>query len=389
MISISRLKSISTFNVYILSILALVPITTCPAKALVRVKDVKRIAAYTISVQTPDVTIHGTLTIPNTHTKNPVVILISGSGSQDRDGFAFGHRPFRDWSDYLVSRGIAVLRYDDRAITNRADSADNHTSLELAADVSAIVSYLTKRADIDPSRIGLVGHSEGAIIASLVASNNQNIDFLVLLGAPAVNGYELFLKQKDIWDLRHNVPPDKKEKGQGITRQLLDAIKSESEFSIAHRRFLEEWRAILIQNNIRSDTPLPLALSHLGSRWSWWILRYDPKTTYAKIKCPTLAIWGELDQQVPPEVNLPLMNQSFNHNAGFRPIVLRQLNHNFQSAVSGHPDEYETINESVSPVAFYTVGDWIDKITYVHPHLNDPYRNRVNSKQKPRNNDEK
>lgn len=385
MTSISRLRSISTFNVYILSIFTFLTIATCPAKGHVRVKDVKRIVAYTISVQTPDVTIHGTLTIPNTHTKNPVVILISGSGSQDRDGLAFGHRPFRDWSDYLVSRGIAVLRYDDRAITNRADSADNHTSLELAADVSAIVSYLTTRADVDPSRIGLVGHSEGAIIASLVASNSQNIDFLVLLGPPTVNGYELFLKQKDIWDRRHNVPPDKKEKGQGITRQLLDAIKSESEFSIAHRRFLEEWRAILIQNNIRSDTPLPLALYHLGSRWSWWILRYDPKTTYAKIKCPTLAIWGELDQQVPPEVNLPIMKEVFKRNPNFRSIVIHNLNHNLQPAVSGDPDEYSTINVSVSPIAFRTVGNWLEKFTNNHNHLRNAYRNMVNKKHKGRN----
>jgi fermentation-respiration switch protein FrsA (DUF1100 family) len=267
------------------------------------------------------ITLAGTLTLPTSGKPFPAVILITGSGPQDRDETVFNHRPFLILADYLSRKGIAVLRFDDRGVGKSTGDFSKATSAEFATDVVRGMEYLKKRKDIDPNKIGLLGHSEGGFIAPMIAAKNKDVAFIVLMAGSGLPGSEILNLQG-----RLIAKAEKKEIGD-------------------KDKFIEKQIAAIV------------------SPWFRYFVKYDPRPALKKVKCPVLAINGEKDLQVPPKENLKAIRTALKEgeNSDFTIKELKNLNHLFQSSKTGSPSEYINIEETISPVALKVVGDWIIK----------------------------
>jgi pimeloyl-ACP methyl ester carboxylesterase len=308
----------------------------------------------------PDVVLAGTLTKPSSGGPFPAVLLITGAGPQDRDETIATHKPFLVLADYLTRRGIAVLRVDDRGTAESTGNFVAATTQDFASDAEAGVHYLLSRSEIDPKHIGLIGHGEGAIIATMVAANMPQVSFLVLLAGTAVSGEELLLAQTEAAEVAAGVPGEQIEADRKIGKMLYDLVregKSEIELRQAlytvnpkYKPFLETWQR---------------QLHHLETPWLRFFLNYDPAPALTKVKCPVLALDGEKDLNVVPDQNVPAMKAAFarghNHDATVR--VLPGLNYMFQTAKTGFAWEYPTIQETISPAALEIIGSWIAKHT--------------------------
>lgn len=321
-----------------------------------------------IENETDSLTLAGTLTLPQEAGSFPAVILISGSGPQNRNEEVFGHRPFLVLADYLTRQGIAVLRYDDRGT---AESTGNHasaTSADFARDVQSALEYLKNHKKINNNQIGLIGHSEGGLIAPMVVNQTDDeIAFMVLLAGTGVPG-------KDI------------AKMQG--RTLLDIEISDRE---AYNRFIDKTVAIassdkptdvkkkeLTQHYKNSEKVLNELLPEGTNRetfieqqvegslrpWSQFFFNHDPAEELEKITIPVLSIIGSNDVQVPPEMNHPPIRKALQKagNENFTIKELRGLNHMFQESETGSMMEYAQIEQTFSPVALREISEWIKSI---------------------------
>jgi hypothetical protein len=288
-----------------------------------------------------------------------VALMITGSGLQDRDETVFGHHPFLIWADYLTRRGIAVLRVDDRMMGGSTGDVKNATTAEFATDVEAGVAYLKSRPDIDKYRIGLIGHSEGAIIAPMVAAQDSSIAFIVLLAGSGEDGETLMLHQKRLIESAMGVSPAVEGQANANMRALEDAVKNAPDQATAEARLEATWRSILAAKGKPADTLMPAQLHALTTPWMRYFLSYDPRPTLARVHCPVLAVDGSKDLQVPAAENLAGIEAALHSNPDVTTIELPGLNHFLQTAKTGLPSEYAEIDETVSPVALKTVGDWI------------------------------
>lgn len=314
----------------------------------------------------------GTLTMPKTGQPFPAVILITGSGQQDRDESVFGHRPFLVLADYLTRRGLAVLRVDDRGVGGSKGAAAQATSADFAQDVLAGVAYLKTRKEIDPRRIGLTGHSEGGIIAPIVATQSSDVAFLVLMAGTGVPGDVIVEKQ--VASLLKAAGTDQAAIDAAIRnqRRVYEAIKTETDPNAAKdkiRQIIKESIAALSESQKQalqgSDAAVDAQAQGAASPWFRFFITHDPKTVLRKVTCPVLAINGELDKQVLPQENLPAIEQALREggNPDFTIKELPGLNHLFQTAKTGNIDEYARIEETMSPVALETVAQWIEART--------------------------
>lgn len=315
------------------------------------------------------VTLAGTLTMPRTAGPFPAVILITGSGPQDRDESLFGHRPFLILADSLTRRGIAVLRVDDRGVGGSKGGVSDATSEDFARDVLAGVAYLKTRKEIDPKRIGLIGHSEGAIIAPIVATQSKDVAFIVLMAGTGVTG-DVIIEGQVVNELKAQGADqaliDTTIQGQ---RQVVEVFKTEADPNVAKEKIRkiitdsvskldEKQKKIIEYHEGYVDAHVQAAMS----KWLRYFMTHDPKETLRKVKCPVLAINGSLDTQVPAKQNLPAIEQALRE--GKNPDVtvkeLPGLNHLFQTAKTGGGDEYARIEETMSPVALETMAKWIE-----------------------------
>lgn len=311
----------------------------------------------------------GTLTLPKERGPFPAVVLISGSGQQDRDETVFGHRPFLILADYLTRQGIAVLRYDDRGFGKSTGDPTNATSADFATDALAAVRYLQTRKEINPKKIGLIGHSEGGLIAPMVAVQVPGeIAFIVLLAGPGVTGEELILLQSELIT-RANGVDDKviaknlevQRKVFAIAREQPDEIEAEKSLRDLLMEELskmgdEERKALGL-----SEAAIEAQIKQILSPWFRYFLTYDPRPALAKVKCPVLALNGEKDLQVPPSQNLPEIVKALEAggNSDYTVVKLANLNHLFQTSTTGSPSEYAQIEETFSPRALAVISDWI------------------------------
>jgi pimeloyl-ACP methyl ester carboxylesterase len=295
----------------------------------------------------------GTLTLPEGKGPFSVVLLITGSGSQDRDETIFDHKPFLLWADYLTRRGIAVLRVDDRGMGGSTGDVTQATTADFAGDVEAGMAYLKSRADIDPHRIGLMGHSEGGVIAPIVASHDPSVAFIVLLAGIGETGEDVLLAQKRLIETASGIPAAVVAQSVANMRRLDDAVKDAPDQATADARLAASWRAVA------GGAPMPDGLDAMTSPWVRWFLRYDPRPTLAKVRCPVLAIGGSKDLQVPASENLAGIKAALAGNPDVTVTELPHLNHLMQTATTGQVSEYVKIEETVSPAALKTVGDWI------------------------------
>ena len=310
----------------------------------------------------------GTLTIPAGPGPHPAVVLITGSGAQDRDETIAGHRPFLVLADYLTRRGIAVLRADDRGVGASSAAGPADTSLTYAGDVLAAVRLLKQHTGIAPQKIGLIGHSEGSIIAAMAAARSTDVAFVVMLAGMGQSGEEVVLAQTELMQRKYGVAPDLIGATRTTLRDVFRALRSEPDAAAAlgrMRAVLDRRAAAMPAANREAfegirNTLLP-QLRMYTTAWFRFFLDYDPAVDLRNVRVPLLAITGELDLQAPPRENLPRI-QAGAGAGGNGHVTIRELpglNHLLQTAKTGLPDEYSTSEETLAPVALDLLAGWI------------------------------
>ncbi len=314
----------------------------------------------------------GTLTLPQSAGPFPAVILITGSGQQNRNEEIMGHRPFLVLSDYLTRRGIAVLRVDDRGIGGSTGNFSQATTEDFVGDVLTGVEFLKTRKEIDSSRIGLIGHSEGGLIAPMAAVKSPDIAFIVLMAAPGVTGEELLYMQSDRIARAAGASNETIAKNKALMGRMFAVVKEEENNTTAEEKLREILRAELANLSEQerkgsgySETAIDAQVTALSSPWMRFFLTYDPRPALMKVKCPVLAINGEKDLQVPPEENLRDIDEALKAggNKDYTVKELPGLNHLFQTSKTGSPSEYAKIEETISPAALEVIGNWITEHT--------------------------
>lgn len=301
----------------------------------------------------PGVRLAGALTLPPGAGPFPVVLLITGSGAQDRDETLFEHKPFLVLADHLTRRGVAVLRVDDRGAGASTGAGPDDTTSDYATDVAAGVAWLKARTDIDPKRIGLIGHSEGGIIAPMVAARDPSIAFVVLWAAPGVRGRDVVVEQVRALSLAAGVAPATADANAALQARLVDALMSGSDADAGRQA------ALKVAEELNLPTRVTAQLGTMTRPWYREFLAYDPAPALRTLKVPVLALLGGKDVQVVAGQNEPALKAALAANPKAEVIVLPGLNHLFQTASTGGADEYGKIEETVSPVALKTIGDWV------------------------------
>lgn len=300
----------------------------------------------------------GTLTLPAGAGPFPAVLLVTGSGLQDRDETVFGHKPFLLWADVLTRRGIAVLRVDDRQIGGSTGEVATATTADFAGDAAAGIAFLRSRPDIDPHRIGVMGHSEGADIAAMLAARDPAIAFIVMLAGPGEPGERLLLQQRRRLEQAAGVPDATVEQSAATMRTLYDAVKTARDQTQADAALRKAWQTITAAQG-RPPAAMPPAIRVVSSPWLRWFLAYDPRMDLEQVRCPVLALGGSKDMQVEANANLAAIRFALRNDHDATVTELPGLNHLFQTATTGLPSEYGTIRETIAPIALRTVEDWI------------------------------
>jgi pimeloyl-ACP methyl ester carboxylesterase len=304
----------------------------------------------------PGVRLAGTLTLPPGKGPFPAAVLITGSGQQDRDETIIGHKPFLLIADTLTRRGIAVLRLDDRGYGSSTGDFAASTTADFAVDIGQAVAFLRTRLDIAPGKIGLIGHSEGGAIGPLVAANDHKIAFVVMLAGPGVTGAETVSAQRRAIMLSAGASEAQVAQSEAVNARILaaaaDARTSAEAAEKIHAAVPELPAAQVRQAAAQAALP-----------WTRFFLAYDPQPALREMRCPVLALNGAKDQQVVPAVNLPAIRAALRSNADATVIELPGLNHLFQDAPTGSPDEYADIEETLSPAMLTLVADWVVKHT--------------------------
>lgn len=313
----------------------------------------------------------GTLTWPKEAGAHPAVVLISGSGPQDRDEALMGHRPFLVLADHLTRNGIAVLRYDDRGVAKSQGDYSAAATPDFAADALAAVAYLKTRKEIDPKRIGLIGHSEGGVTGpAAIAQAPDDIAFLVMVAGVGVPMHELLQRQaQDLLKLS-GMTPEQIEVIRARQRKLFQALREAPDGPAAEtavRTMLEAEIAKVPEEQRAAQSLTPEALEAqvkmLTSPWFRGLLLYDPHATLKKVKCPVLAICGEKDMQVAAKENLEGIRAGL-EAGGNRDITITELpglNHLLQKCQTGAVGEYAAIEETMNPEALKVVSEWVRK----------------------------
>ena len=304
------------------------------------------------------VTLAGTLTTPKGPGPFPAVVMIAGSGPQNRDETVAGHRIFLVIADALTRRGIAVLRYDKRGVGGSIGSYVTATQKDFTADARAALEWLRQQPGILAAKTGLLGHSEGAEIAPAVANSDGRVAFTVLLSAPAETGVETIASQAKAISLASGVPPEAASANDVIQRRLLAAVEAAPDGDSAKRAAT----AILSEAGMRPEMAARQA-EEVASPWYRAFLGGDPLPELNKLAVPTLVIAGSKDLQVLPDRNLPLIRKALADNPAARIVKLAGLNHLLQPASTGLPAEYGQISTTIDPKALDLITSWIVETT--------------------------
>lgn len=307
----------------------------------------------------------GTLTKPQQNGTYPAVILITGSGAQNRDEELLGHKPFLIIADYLTRQGIAVLRYDDRGTAKSTGTFKTATSQDFAGDVESAVAYLKTRKDI--KQIGLIGHSEGGVIAPMVAAKNKDVAFIVMLAGTGIRGDKLLLLQTELIARAEGEPDSLIAKNNAASKGAFDIIVNNENDTIIKKELTGYFIKYITAHP--GDLPAGTTIEQFATSqaaetmkaWPWmkYFIKYDPVTSLKKVKCPVLAVNGEKDLQVPPKENLGAIAAALKGNKDVTTKEYKGLNHLFQECKTGSPSEYAEIQQTFSPVVLEDISQWI------------------------------
>lgn len=324
----------------------------------------------TIRNEEAKVDLAGTLTLPEKGGPFPAVILITGSGAQNRNEELMGHKPFLVLADYLTRRGIAVLRCDDRGFAKSTGTFSTATTLDFATDVSAEMDFLKTQKEIDTAKIGLAGHSEGGLIAPILASERTDVAFLVLLAGPGLTGERILLSQAAIINKRTGFTDKELEEDNLLRTQIYTIIRKNSDNDKAAAKIKALSQSSKKKNpkgqglSQLDDQQMDLFIKQCTSPWFRTFLVLDPVDYLSKVHCPLLALNGSLDVQVPAKENLQAIEKAliFAGNSNYSVEEIPDLNHLFQRAKTGNVDEYSKIEETMSPDVLEKIATWINKI---------------------------
>jgi hypothetical protein len=305
-----------------------------------------------------DNTLAATLTIPPGKGPFSAVLLIAGSGPHDRDESLLGHKPFLVLSDYLTRKGIVVLRADKRGVGKSTGDYDKATTADFASDAEAGVRYLRTRPEVDAHKIGLLGHSEGAIIAPMAAVEDPSVAFVVMMAGSGVPGDRIIVEQARLIEIASGETAEKADADAEKERETLTLVETEKDPAA-----LERLLGVKLAAEGAPDAQVSAEIKQITSPWFRFFLTYDPAAALRKLTCPVLALNGSLDLQVPPALNLPAIRKALAESGNQHAEVdeLPGLNHLFQTAKTGSPAEYGQIEETISPVALDKIASWILK----------------------------
>ncbi|MDB4891046.1 MAG: peptidase [Gemmatimonadetes bacterium] len=301
----------------------------------------------------------GTLTVPEGRGPFPAVILITGSGPQDRNESLFGHKPFAVLADHLSRNGIAVLRYDDRGVASSSGNHAKATSADFATDANSAFRFLADRDDIKRNAIGFMGHSEGGMIGPIAAASNDRVAFLVLLAGPGTNAVQLLLSQRRLVARSQGASDEMLDRSEPIVRDILHAVRAapDSQAAIdAIRRALPSDRLEMLG---ATEAQRDAIAGVFTTTWMRYFIKYEPGPFLSRLRVPVLAINGAKDVQVSPEENLAAIRVALADNRDVTVQQLAGLNHLFQTAETGSVIEYERIAETFAPSALALITEWI------------------------------
>ena len=322
-----------------------------------------------------DITFAGTLTLPLKEGKHPAAILITGSGPQNRDENILGFKIFKIIAEHLSANGIAVLRYDDRGVAeSTGKSVDESTSEEFAEDVSAAMEFLKRRSDINAEQIGLIGHSEGGIVAPLTASKRTDVAFIVSIAGTGVNGAEIILEQTKLISLANGEDSARVNKDYDETKvalyMIVNGASGEELKSLIKKSAEEQFdnlgeteKSKITDKSEWVNEKTDNAYKTLTSTWMKYFLKHDPAETWKKITCPVLALFGGLDLQVSVLQNEEPVRLALTEagNKDFEIKVFPKANHLFQEAKTGSTSEYSVLKKEFIDGFLDYILDWISK----------------------------
>lgn len=314
-----------------------------------------------------------TLTLPAGKGPFPAVMLIAGSGPNDRDETVFGHKPFLVIADHLTRQGFAVLRYDKRGVGKSTGNFSTATIEDFANDARAVVNYLKQQEEIDPDRIGLLGHSEGGLVSAMLAAGNRDIAFAVLMAAPGTTGMEIVLDQNQISLTHQGVEPETIEELQKLNREtfgmLLEWKGTEEDRTALRDQLSRFWNKLplLVRMKVEKEAFLRSQFNAMTMPGYLSFLRADPSLYLKEVTCPLLALNGEKDTQVPAVKNIRAITSALEiaGNKNVETRIYPGLNHLFQECITGLTDEYAKSEQTLAPVMLNEVGEWLKEVTTV------------------------
>jgi hypothetical protein len=303
-------------------------------------------------------TLAATLAVPPGKGPFPAVLLITGSGPHDRDESLMGHKPFLVLSDYLTRKKIVVLRADKRGVGKSTGDFAAATIADFAADAEAGVAYLKTRSEVDPHRIGLIGHSEGGVTVPMAAVADTDVAFIVMMAGSGVPGDQIIMEQVRLIEEAGGASKEKVAHDLDNEREVLALVEKETDSTILDKKLREKLAA-----DGMPKAQIGASVKMVMGPWFRDFLTYDPATALRKVACPVLVLNGEKDLQVPPAQNLPAIRKALEEggNKHFEIDEMPGLNHLFQTAKTGAPSEYGEIEETMSPVAMEKIASWILK----------------------------
>ena len=314
----------------------------------------------------------GTFTYPKEGKQFPAVILVTGSGRQDRDENVFDHKIFLVISDYLTRNGIAVLRYDDRGVAKSGGNYSAATSADFATDALAAIEYLKSRKEVFPNKVGIIGHSEGGLIAPMVASQSDEVDFIVMLAGPGIRGDKIIIEQTGLISKAEGKSDAEVNREVDETAKNIDIVVNEPDSAKAYEQlkklFDEKTSKLSDEERKRPENSENMFKSQartLLSPWFRYFLKYDPRPALEKVKIPVLALNGEKDIQVPAEENLKAVESALKAggNKNFKIVEVPGLNHVFQHCKTCAESEYIQLEETFAPEVMKIMSDWILEVT--------------------------
>ena len=326
------------------------------------------IEEVTFENPTAKITLAGTLTLPKSNKPVPVVVLISGSGPQDRNSELLNHKPFWIIADYLTRNGIGVLRVDDRGVGKSTGERANATTMDFASDVEAAVSFLKTKSEVNSKKVGLIGHSEGGMIAPIVASKDKSIAFIVLLAGPGVPCDQLLIEQAYLIGKSGGLNETELEQAKKLNQSIYSLAKSDKTTEEVKKEIEVLLEKSLFDNpdtNYLSETQKKQMISQqseqITSPWFRFFMKFNPDDYLRKVKCPVLVLNGDKDLQVPAKMNTDGIQKSLTKagNKRVTTIIFPNINHLFQDCITGSIQEYGTIEQTISPKVLEEMSNWL------------------------------